>query len=261
MQEVDGKMENMTLGDHISQTESLKATSTTAYAEHKIIPVDKYDEQNGSEHLVGQDDDSLAKCVTSLDKQSEHEFMMGQGTDPSLKDRYGKPKQHGTLWEPPIVYVNTELAGQKPNSSIKSLESGAVDHRFHESQPPSSPKGQKISCSCCHPDQIHYRHQTELSRHHSAPSNHHISYDRDHHHEVFYLPIESDERSSHYQMPHSCNYSSCQKGRVDSMPTHAVHVSKDMRRDVIANDSLRLLLPQPGSRPVSNLHVFFVSKM
>lgn len=246
----------MTLGDHISQSESLKSTNTPAYAEHKSIPVDKYDEQNGSERAIGQDEDNLTKCMTPLEKQPEHEYLIDQGSESSLKDRYGKPKQHGTLWEPPIVYVNTELSGQKSSPNIKSLESAVLDHRFHESQPPSSPKGQKISCSCCHPDQVHFRHQTEISRHHGGPSSHPISYDRDHHHEVFYLPIETDERSSHYQLPHSCNCSSCQKGRIEALPTHAGHVSKDTRRDVIPSDSLRLLLPQPGSRPVSEFQFF-----
>lgn len=242
----------MTLSEHISQGESLKTSNAITFIEHKSIPIDKYEDQNGNEHVVGEDGDSPSKCMATLDKQPDHEYMMEQGGDSSLKDRYSKPKQHGTLWEPPIVYVNTELSGQKSSPNVKSLESTIIEHRFHETQPPSSPKGQKVSCSCCHPDQVHFRHQSEISRHHSSNTSHHVSYDRDHHHDMFYLPIEPDDRNSHYQIPHSCNCSSCQKGgRIDSLPTHATHVSKDTRHDVIANDSLRLLLPQTGSRPMS----------
>lgn len=252
----------MTLGDHMTQNESLKGPNSLTYAEHNNNP-DKYEEHNGSEHAALQDDqEGLSQSVTPLDKRTEHEYMMEQGGDPSLKDRYGKPKQHGTLWEPPIVYVNTELSSRKSSPNIKSMESSLIDHRFHESQPPSSPKGQKMSCSCCHPDQIHYRHSSELPRHLPTTSGHHLTYDTDRHHEVFYLPIEGDERSSHYQLRHSCNCSSCQKGRVEAVPSHSSHISsKDTRRDVISsNDSLRSLLPQPGSRPVSkDLLVFTLS--
>ena len=244
-------MEKVALIDHMTQSEGLQSANSLPHSEQNNNPVDKYDEQNGIEHPGVQEEDGLSK--TPLDKHSEHEYMMEHSNDPSLKDRYGKPKQHGTLWEPPIVYVNTELSGRNSSPNIKSLESSVIDHRFHESQlPPSSPKGHKISCSCCHPDQIHYRHQTEISRHHSAASGHHISYDSDRHHEVFYLPIEAEDRGSHYQMRHSCNCSSCQKGRIE-LPALPGHSSKEGRRDVVSNDSLRLLLPRPGSRPVSDI--------
>ncbi|XP_065066919.1 uncharacterized protein LOC135692645 isoform X3 [Rhopilema esculentum] len=247
----NGKMEKMTIDDHRSHSESLKGNISHSYAEHSSEP-EKYEEQNGVElSHAGHDDDS-SKSLPPLDKRHEHDYLMEQGSESTLKDRYGKPKQHGTLWEPPIVFINTEMSVPKSSPNMKSLESSVMEHRFHEHQPPPSPKSQKTPCQCCHPEPLHYRHQSEaIARHHTSSGSHHLAYETDRHHEVFYIPVDGDDRNSHYQVRHPCNCSSCQKGRVESIPSSNSHIVKEARRELPCNDSLRSLLPDSVPRVMS----------
>ena len=250
-------MDKMTLDEHVSHNENMKINPTLTYAEHKNNP-ETIDQQNGKEITMVHNKEDSSNCPQPGADQDD--YLMEQGGDASLKDRYGKPKQHGTLWEPPVVYINTELSVPKSSPNKQPFESSALEHsRYHDHQRPSSPKNPKASCQCCHPETIHYRHHTEAtSRHHSGSSSHHMPYESDHH-EVFYMPVDSEERNKHhYAMRHACNCSSCQKGKIESLPSHAghtSHVSKD-RREGSMHDSLRLLLPEPGSRPVSFQFLF-----
>ncbi len=257
----NGRMETMTLDENHGHSEHQAITS-------QIL---RYSEQGNSDMITKSN--SIARIENEMSNQkeeqqrSDHERINGQefiteqqnANDAMLKDRYGKPKHHGTIWEPPIVYINTELSSSK-TSPVRHHDAPLMEHRFHEHprSSNSSPKSKKAPCHCCHTDSTHFRSQTEgIVHHHSSSASHKSPYESDCHHEVFYLPIETEERASQYHVRSSCNCASCQKASVDGIPSkHSPHL-KEVRREASSHETLRSLLPDIASNTVSYLSFTF----
>ena len=245
----------MTPDDQLGHGDKLNGSSMIRYTEHNHPEL--IEQPNGLqrvEHDMKCQEEE--RCFQEPDKINENDMLLDQ-SDLSLKDRYGKPKHHGTIWEPPVVYINTELTTAKASNQVKPTESPMVEHRFHEHSRSanSSPKSQKVGCHCCHSEPMpHFRSQSDaISRHHSASSNHHVPFEAECRQDVFYVPLENEEHISQYHLRQSCNCSSCQKGRIDGLQTHSTHSPhpKELRREGGGHDSLKSLLPDLATRPVS----------
>ncbi len=243
-------MDSVALEDHAGPNEPMSSNPMLRYQDHNSTElINKSNGVQRVEHsMPGQKDDTANHDINGHDFSSEP-----NSTDSILKDRYGKLKQHGTIWEPPVVYINTELNSSK-SSPVKHGELPMPEHRFseHSRSCNSSPKSKKPpSCRCCHPDSGQIRHQPDVltGPHHSSSSGHHLPFDQDCHQDVFYVPVENEERSSQYHMRQTCNCSSCHKGRVDPQAP-SPHL-KHLRRDSTNHETLRSLLPDLTLRSVS----------
>eukprot|EP00794_Sanderia_malayensis_P006100 gene6100-6804_t len=251
----------------LDEQQQTNANQIIRYSEHQNSSEINAALSNGPVRMEHDMKEDQKRCSSEHERLNGQDFLPEQqnSDDAMMKDRYGKPKHHGTIWEPPVVYINTELSSSK-SSPIKHADILLLEQRFHEHSSNSSPKTSKKPCQCCQGDSGQYKsHQSNVittPRHHSSSANHqhhhhhhHSQYDAECQQDVFYMPIDAEDSSPQYHHNHmrlsssssTCACSSCQKIRVEGIQSsrHSPY------RETSSHETLRSLLPDITAKAMS----------
>ena len=249
-----------------------------------------YDESGQGVYIVTTSSNSAVDSNVSHANVLDQSGDVTKNTPPPSPDYHRaellalKAKQHGTLWEPPVVYINAELAQHRATLPGSLSEDGSdhvremdgnpgpdhkeTEHHEHVRSCTNSPSNVKATCHCCHggsggryhahSDQVmHHRQGIDSVRHHHSNSSHHVfRYDHEHPPELLYMSaLDGEERSAHYYIRPPCHCSSCQKPRhsIETSRLHSptVYSSRESeRRTKSSIEHLKSLLPDVNTKEV-----------